>query len=107
MATTFPDKIQTFPEMLNITPTDGNKLKAYQEYMLDGRVAQAQQLLRTMDNWQQKIITANYLNTLFDTCEALQEYYTTKYSPAYVVSAKEPINQEPTDFWFKITGMVE
>ena len=107
MATTFPDKIQTFPEMLNITPTDAKALKAYQGYMQDGLYIPAQQTLRTIDNWQQKIITANYLNTLFDTCEALQEYYTTKYSPAYVVSAKEPINQEPTDFWFKITGTVE
>lgn len=106
MATTFPDKIQTFPEMLNIAPADTKALKAYQGYIQDGLYSQAQQLLRTMDNWQQKIITANYLNTLFDTCEALQEYYTTKYSPAYVVSAKEPINQEPTDFWFKITGTV-
>lgn len=106
MATTFPDEIQTFPQMFDVMPVDGKKLKAYQEYMQNGLYSQAQQTLRTIDNWKQKVITANYLNTLFDTCEALQEYYTTKYSPAYVVSEKEPINQEPSDFWFKITGTV-
>ena len=106
MATTFPDEIQTFPQMLNITPTDAKALKAYQEYIQNGQFSQANQALREIGVWERKVITANYLNTLFDTCEALQEYYTTKYSPAYVVSEKEPVNQEPTDFWFKITGTV-
>ena len=38
------------------------------------------------------------------TLVALETYFTNKYSPAYVVSTTQPVNQEATDFWFEVTG---
>ena len=106
MATTFPESIQTFPTMTDITANDAVALKAFQQAMQNGKIADAQAALLQIENYQNKIITADYLNTLYDTCVALEEYYITKYSPAYVVSGQAPAAQEPTDFWFKITRTV-
>lgn len=106
MATIFPESTQTFPTMVDIAASDLPALKQFQQAMQDGKMGDAQTALSQIANYQNKIINADYLNTLFDTCVALQEYYTEKYSPAYVVSSVQPTNQEATDFWFKITGTV-
>ena len=39
-----------------------------------------------------------------DTIEAVQDYFATRYSPAYVVSSTMPTSQENGDFWFEVTA---
>lgn len=102
MATTFPNSVQTFPTMQDVTATDMAAIKQYQQAMQDGNLRLAQSILLTISNYDKKIITADLLNTIADTCVALEEYYATKYSPAYVVSSTQPSNQQATDFWFKV-----
>ena len=103
MATTFPQSIQTFPTMMDLTSSDGNLGQQYQSAMQAGNLTQAKAILEQISNGQRKIITADYLNTINDTLVALETYFTNKYSPAYVVSTTQPANQEATDFWFEVT----
>ena len=104
MATSFPNQIQNFPEMQDITAQDATLVQQYQNAMQTGNLALAQQVLSQITNNQNKIVTADYLNTINDTVTAVQKYFVARYSPAYVVSETQPIGQEKSDFWFQVTG---
>ena len=104
MPSLFPSEIQTFPQMIDLTASDGSLVQQYQTAMQAGNLTLAQQILAQIPDNQNKIITADYLNTINDTLVALETYFTNKYSPAYVVSTTQPANQEATDFWFEVTG---
>lgn len=104
MATSFPKQIQNFPEMQDITAQDALLVQQYQNAMQVGNLSLAQQILAQIPNNQNKIVTADYLNTINDTVIAVQKYFGARYSPAYVVSETQPVNQEKSDFWFQVTG---
>lgn len=104
MATVFPQSLQTFPTFADITAQDAPLVKQYQEAMEAGNIAQANQYLSQISNYNNKIITAQLMNTIVDTNEAVQEFYEQKFSPAYVVSTSQPISQSVGDFWFHVTG---
>ena len=104
MSTLFPNAIQTFPQMIDLAASDGALAQQYQTAMQAGNLALAKQILAQIPNNQNKIITADYLNTINDTVVAVEKYFQARYSPAYVVSNTRPVNQETGDFWFEITG---
>ena len=104
MPSLFPSEIQTFPQMIDLTASDGALAQQYQTAMQAGNLTLAQQILAQIPNNQNKIITADYLNTINDTVVAVERYFQARYSPAYVVSNTQPVNQETGDFWFEITG---
>ena len=104
MATSFPGAIQTFPQMIDLTASDGALAQQYQAAMQAGNLTLAQQILAQIPNNQNKIITADYLNTINDTVVAIEQYFQARYSPAYIVSDTQPQSQEKNDFWFEITG---
>ena len=104
MSTVFPGQTQVFPQMQDITASDGALIAQYQAAMQAGDLALARQILAQIPNNQSKIITADYLNTINDTVVAVEEYFRGRYSPAYIVSADQPAFQNKTDFWFEITG---
>ena len=104
MATTFPNAIQTFPQMIDLTASDGTLVQQYQTAMQAGNLTLAQQILAQIPDNQSKIITADYLNTINDTVVAVEKYFQARYSPAYVVSNTQPSAQENGDFWFQVTG---
>ena len=104
MATLFPNEIQTFPQMIDLTASDGSLVQQYQSAMQAGNLTLAKQILAQIPNNQSKIITADYLNTINDTLVAVEQYFQARYGPAYVVSNTRPANQETGDFWFEITG---
>lgn len=104
MATSFPNQIQNFPQMQDITAQDAILVQQYQNAMQVGNLTLAQQILAQITNNQNKIVTADYLNTINDTVIAVQKYFGARYSPAYVVSETQPVNQEKSDFWFQVTG---
>ena len=106
MPTLFPSQIQTFPQMMDILPGEGDYVKQYQDAMESGDLATAQSILSQISNSQSKIITADYLNTINDTVVAVQQYFNERYSPAYIVSETMPTNQQDTDFWFQVTGTI-
>ena len=104
MATTFPNAIQNFPQMIDLLASDGSLVQQYQTAMQAGNLTLAQQILAQIPNNQSKIITADYLNTINDTVVAVEKYFQARYSPAYVVSNTQPSAQENGDFWFQVTG---
>lgn len=104
MATKYPNEIQTFPTMQDITVEDAVAVIAYQKAMQDGDINAAQVALSGISNYNTKIITADLINTILDTCTEVQKYYITRYSPAYIVSSTQPTTQQPTDFWFEVTA---
>lgn len=104
MSTLYPGAIQTFPQMIDLTASDGPLAQQYQTAMQAGNLALAKQILAQIPNNQNKIITADYLNTINDTVVAVEAYFGSRYSPAYIVSETQPEYQEATDFWFEVTG---
>ena len=104
MATSFPNAIQNFPQMIDLIASDGTLVQQYQTAMQAGNLTLAQQILDQIPNNQNKIITADYLNTINDTVVAVEKYFNVRYSPAYVVSETQPTNQQPNDFWFEVTA---
>ena len=104
MPSLFPSEIQTFPQMIDLTASDGTLAQQYQTAMQAGNLTLAKQILAQIPNNQNKIITADYLNTINDTVVAVEKYFQARYSPAYVVSNTQPSAQESGDFWFQVTG---
>ena len=104
MATSYPNSVQTFPQMIDLAASDGALAQQYQTAMQAGNLALAKQILAQIPNNQSKIITADYLNTINDTVVAVEQYFRGRYSPAYIVSESQPAYQEPTDFWFEVTS---
>ena len=104
MSTLFPNAIQTFPQMIDLLASDGSLAQQYQTAMQAGNLTLAKQILVQIPNNQNKIITADYLNTINDTVVAVEKYFQARYSPAYVVSNTQPSAQENGDFWFQVTG---
>ena len=104
MASSYPNAIQNFPQMIDATASDGVLISQYQLAMEAGNLSLAKQILEQIPNGQNKIVTADYLNTLNDTVVALEQHFEKRYSPAYIVSPTQPQNQEATDFWFQVTG---
>ena len=102
MATSFPNSIQNFPTMMNLTSNDITAVKNYQQAILDNNFALAAQYLSSIINGDKKIITADYINTINDTIVALENYYLQKWSPAYVVSSSQPSSQDTGDFWLQV-----
>lgn len=100
--TSFPNAIQTFPMMQDMTAADAELVKQYQELMEQGRIGAARDVLAQISNYQNKVVTSSLLNIMNDTIVALEEYYMTKFSPAYIVSATQPATQDVGDFWFKV-----
>lgn len=104
MATNFPNQVDTFPTMLDITADDAELVKQYQDAMEAGSYDVAQQVLSQIPNGQQKIISAGLMNNVLDGLTATEQYFADRYSPAYVVSDTEPQYKQATDFWFHTTG---
>ena len=90
--------------MIDLAASDGPLAQQYQTAMQAGNLTLAQQILAQIPNNQNKIITADYLNTINDTVVAVEKYFQARYSPAYVVSNTQPSAQENGDFWFQVTG---
>ena len=107
MASTYPNSIQSFPTMEDLTASDLALVKQFQVAMQSGNIQQAQAILTLIPNYQNKIISTSLMNTAWDTLVALQEQFAKRYSPAYVVSETQPASQEIGDYWFKVIGTVD
>ena len=79
--TTFPDNIQSFVTMLNMSVEDGAAVTGYQRAMQAGNNTLARQYYSQITNANQKFIDATKMNTLMDTCVALQNFYLTDIQP--------------------------
>lgn len=74
--TSFPDAVQVLSKYLDITQSDLSKYNSYIEYITQGNLNAAQNVLATMDDYVNKTITAEKLNKITDTVMAIQTLYT-------------------------------
>lgn len=100
----FPEEIITFEDRMNMDTSDYALVKQYQEALQNQDIETANEILIQIPNYQRKIISPDYLNSIAQTVMALELYFLEKYSPAIVVSSSQPVHQEETDMWFQITG---
>ena len=100
--TLFPNEIQSFPTMQDISVADASLVQQYQDAMESGNIATATAILGQISNADKKIIRADLLNTITDTSVAIQQSYAEKFSNGYVVSETQPAGQAKGDFWFKL-----
>lgn len=102
MATLYPGAIQTFPTMQDVSAADAPFVKQYQDAMQVGDLATAQAALSSMTASAAKRITADFLNTMSDTCIAIQREYLKRYNPSIIVSATQPSTQNNGDYWWQV-----
>lgn len=92
----FPNNIQTFITMLNMTAADAPLIKQFQTAIENGDNALAQTYYSQITSANAKFLDATKLNTLMQTCVALQRFYKTDIEP-YIdlkqVEWQETINQ--------------
>lgn len=79
--TQFPNSEQTFPLMQDIIAADAVNVKGFQDAMATGNLTLAQQYYSLITDADSKFIDAIKLNTLFQTCVALQRFYQTDVQP--------------------------
>ena len=79
--TTFPEQVQTFVTMLNMTVADAPNVKRYQQAMEAGNKTLAQQYYNRITNANRKFVDSTKMNRLMDTCVALQNFYLTDIKP--------------------------
>lgn len=102
MATVYPGAIQNFPRAMNITETDSALVKQFQDAMEVGDIATANQILVQIPNYLNKIITADYLNTINDTVDAVEEEFKQRYNPSITISSVAPVNPNMNDYWWQV-----
>ena len=79
--TTFPEQVQTFVTMLNMTVADAPNVRGYQQAMEAGNKTLAQQYYKRITNANRKFVDSTKMNRLMDTCVALQNFYLTDIKP--------------------------
>lgn len=103
MATSFPGAVQTFVRRMDLTESDGALVKQYQDAMQNGDLSLAAIILEKIPDHDKKLVSAELLNDMTDTIEAVETFFLEKYTPGYVVSETQPAGQSNGDFWFHIT----
>ena len=107
MPSSYPNSIQLFPTMQDMTASDALLVTQFQQAMQAGDISLTQTILAQITDKDTKIISAELLNTAWDTLVALQKQFITKYSPAYIISETQPADQEIGDYWFKVVKTEE
>lgn len=74
--------------MLNMTVADAEAVVGYQQAMQAGDNTLAQQYYNQITSANQKFVDATKMNTLMDTCVALQKFYTSDIEP-YIESQQD------------------
>lgn len=75
--TVFPDALQVFETYMDVTQNDVSIYNQAMEAINNNELTKAQNLINTIPNIQQKALTAEKLNIIIDTIQALQQYYNT------------------------------
>lgn len=95
--TTFPESVDVFVQMLDVVASDASALAAYKSAMEAGNVMQANSALGTMVNATRKILTAEKINKMFDSIEALERFLATDIVP-YVTQLQSNWQAEVNKF---------
>ena len=95
--TSFPDTVQSFVTMLNMAIADAPYIHGYQQAMIDGDYDMAQYYYSQIVSGNQKMLDATKLNTLMDTCVAIERFYQSDIEP-YIANLQESWENEIHQF---------
>lgn len=98
--TNFPESVDTFVHMLNIVASDYATLSEYQSAMEEGNVVKANTALSNMADGVKKILTADKINKIFDSIEALQRFLSTDIVP-YITQLQANWQSEVDKFVYR------
>lgn len=98
--TTFPEAVDTFVQMLDIVASDATNLAEYQSAMEAGNVIQANAALSNIANGTQKLLTAEKINKIFNSIEALERFLASDIVP-YVTQLQANWQTEINKFIYK------
>lgn len=98
--TTFPEAVDTFVQMLDIVASDATNLSEYQAAMEGGNIIQANAALANMANGTQKILTADKINKIFNSVEALERFLASDIVP-YVAQLQANWQSEISKFLYR------
>ncbi|MBO7693852.1 MAG: hypothetical protein J6T10_14625 [Methanobrevibacter sp.] len=98
--TNFPESVDTFVQMLNIVASDYATLSEYQSAMEEGNVVKANTALSNMVDGVKKILTADKINKIFDSIEALQRFLSTDIVP-YIAQLQSNWQSEVDKFAYR------
>lgn len=100
MASNFPTEIDNIPLFLDITSSDGDLIKQFEEYIAVNDFSNANKILNKIENADQKILSASRLNKLRDCIIALENFYQSDFSD-YIKKAEENFISTVNNFGFK------
>lgn len=98
--TSFPDNLQNFPQMKDITAADAVNVNGYQQAIEAGNTQLAAQYLSQITEADKKIINASKLNTMYHTCIALQRFFDGDIS-SYLTQQEELWEDKINQFAYK------
>lgn len=82
----FPDGTDSWETFLDVVQSDARLLKQYQQYILDGDIANAQEIYRQIPDANRKFIGALVMNQFADAIMSLESFYGNSGFEAYVES---------------------
>lgn len=98
--TSFPEAVDTFVQMLDIVASDATNLALYQEAMDEGNIVQANAALSNIANGAQKLLTADKINKIFNSIQALERFLSSDIVP-YVSQLQTNWQTEVNKFIYK------
>lgn len=100
MSSKFPNEIDKFIPFLDLTTNDGEKIKKYEIAMQQNNFAEASRILATIENVEQKILSASRFNQIKDSVIATQEFYGKNVKP-YIEQKQNEWENIISQFEFK------
>lgn len=82
----FPDGLDSWEEFLDVMDSDAELLKQYQQYVLNGDMANAQNIYKQIPNADRKFIGALVMNQFADAIMSLETFYGNSGFESYVNS---------------------
>ena len=71
----FPDELDSWEEFLDVVESDADLLKQYQQYILNGDMANAQNVYKQIPDANRKFIGALVMNQFADAIMSLETFY--------------------------------
>lgn len=82
----FPDEMDSWEDFLDVVQSDASLLKQYQQYVLNGDMANAQNIYKQIPNADRKFIGALVMNQFADSIMSLEKFYGNSGFESYIES---------------------
>jgi len=93
--TNFPDEVDSFTRMSDVTYADTPLINQFQEYILAGNTSAANQILIDNPTLKNKIMNASNMNKILDALSAIQQFF--KNNVQTYIDDKSDVIQEQID----------